>query len=363
MPLRPNAAAQPEYHTDTLVIGAGQAGLSAAYYLRAAGVACLLLERDAAVGQQWATRYDSLRLFSPAWASGLPGLPWPGPRLRYPTKDETAAYLRRYAAHFDFDIHLNQPVTRLAAHPGGGFEALTAAGTRYRARRVIVCTGAYAGPKVPAWAAALPAVVRQLHSSQYQRPAQLPAGPVAVVGSGNSALQIAADLAASGRPVYVGFDERVKPMPNNTLMWVGMTALGLLRASRHGLLGGWMRRQPEPVVAADWHRLRRFSNAHFIGRAQAVEGAALVGARATTPALAAVVWATGFRPDFGWLALPACGAEGEPLHRRGLSTTVPGLAFLGLPWLDSRSSALLNGIGRDAHRVVTGLLGLEIPVE
>lgn len=364
MPLRPNAAAaQPDYRTDTLIIGAGQAGLAAAYYLRQAGVPCLLLERDAAIGQQWATRYDSLRLFSPAWASGLPGLPWPGPQRRYPTKDETAAYLRHYAAHFDFDIHLNQLVTHLGADSAGGFEALTAAGTRYRARRVIVCTGGYAGPKVPAWAGALPSSVPQLHSSQYQRPAQLPDGAVAVVGSGNSALQIAADLAATGRPVYVGFDERVKPMPNNTLMWAGLTTFGLLRASRHGLLGGWMQRQPEPVVAADLHRLRRFPNAHFIGRARAVEGATLVGAKAVTPALAAVVWATGFRPDFGWIDLPACGADGEPLHRRGLSRTVPGLAFLGLPWLDSRSSALLHGVGRDAHRVVTGLLGLETPVE
>lgn len=357
MPLRPDAASLPEYHTDTLIIGAGQAGLAAAYYLREAGVACLLLERDAAIGQQWASRYDSLRLFSPAWASGLPGLPWPGSRLRYPTKDETAAYLRQYAAHFDFDIHLNQLVTHLGAHPAGGFEALTAAGTRYRARRVIVCTGGYAGPKIPAWAAALPAAVRQLHSSQYQRPGQLPAGPVAVVGSGNSALQIAADLAATGRPVYVAFDERVKPMPNNMLMWAVLNTLGLLRASRHGPLGGWMHRQPEPVVAEDLKRLRRLPTAHFIGRAQAVEGATLTGAKATTPPLAAVVWATGFRPAFSWLALPVLDAGGAPRHRQGISE-VPGLAFLGLPWLDSRSSALLNGVGRDAHRVVTRLLGV-----
>ncbi|RAK68202.1 flavin-containing monooxygenase [Hymenobacter edaphi] len=361
MPLT-TAPAPADYRTDTLVIGAGQAGLAAAYYLQRAGEACLLVDAAAAVGQQWATRYDSLRLFSPAWASGLPGLPWPGPRLRYPAKDEAAAYLRHYAAHFDFAIHLNQAVVHLGRPAGADFEARTAAGTRYWARRVIVCTGGYAAPRVPAWAAALPPAVAQLHSSAYRRPAQLSgAGPVAVVGSGNSALQIAADLATTGRPVYAAFDERTGAMPNNTLMWATLEATGLMRASRHGLLGGWMRRQPEPVVAGDLRRLRGFPNVRFIGRARGADGACLQGEAHTTPALAAVVWATGFRPDYAWIELPAFDAEGQPRHHRGLSV-VPGLAFLGLPWLNSRSSALMGGAGRDAHRVVTGLLGSETTI-
>lgn len=362
MPLTASAFL-PEYFTDTLIIGAGQAGLAAAYHLQRAGVASILVEQAAAVGQQWATRYDSLRLFSPAWASALPGLPWPGNRRRYPTKDEAAGYLRQYAAHFDFDVHLNQPITHLDRSAAGLFEARTAAGTRYHARRVIVCTGGYAAPRVPAWAAGLPPAVLQWHSSAYRRPAQLPgAGPVAVVGSGNSALQIAADLAATGRPVYVAFDIRVGLMPNNTAMWLLLDTLGLMRASRHGPLGGWMQRRPEPVVAADMHRLRRFPNVHFIGRAQGAAGAGLLGQAASTPALAAVVWATGFQPDYAWLRLPALGPDGLPRHHRGLSV-VPGLAFLGLPWLDSRSSALLGGVGRDAQRVVTGLLAAETAVE
>ncbi|MCC3156601.1 NAD(P)/FAD-dependent oxidoreductase [Hymenobacter sp. 15J16-1T3B] len=356
MPLT-TVPAPAEYHTDTLIIGAGQAGLAAAYYLQRAGVACLLVDAAAAVGQQWATRYDSLRLFSPAWASGLPGLPWPGAARRYPTKDEAAEYLRQYAAYFDFAIHLNQAVVHLGSAKEG-FEARTAAGTRYRARRVIVCTGGYAAPRVPAWAAELPPAVVQLHSSAYRRPAQLPAGPVAVVGSGNSALQIAADLAAAGRAVYAAFDARTGAMPNNTLMWAALEATGLMRASRHGLLGGWMRRQPEPVVAGDLQRLRRFANVHFIGRARGAAAASLQGEAAVTPALAAVVWATGYGPDYSWLDLPVLDADGQPQHHRGLSP-VPGLAFLGLPWLDSRSSALMGGAGRDAHRVVTSLLGAE----
>jgi putative flavoprotein involved in K+ transport len=362
MPLT-TAPAATDYRTDTLVIGAGQAGLAAAYYLQQAGVACLLLEQAPAVGQQWATRYDSLRLFSPAWASGLPGLPWPGPRHRYPSKDEAADYLRRYAAHFDFAVHLNQRAVRLSAIGHSGFEVLTQAGTRYVARRVVVSTGGFAAPKLPAWAQQLAGEVLQLHSSAYRNPAQLPGtGPVAVVGSGNSALQIAADLASTGRPVYAAYDAQTPAMPNNTLMWAGLQTFGLMRVSRHTRLGRWMLEQPEPVVAGALHKLRTFANVQFIGRGQRADGACLEGAAGRTPPLQAVVWATGFRPDFGWIDLPVLGPDGAPLHHRGLSPH-PGLAFLGLPWLDSRSSALMGGVARDARRVIKYLLSAPAVVE
>ncbi|OON67831.1 flavin-containing monooxygenase [Hymenobacter sp. CRA2] len=350
-------------HTDTLIIGAGQAGLAAAYFLQQAQVSSILLEQAPTIGAQWASRYDSLRLFSPAWASGLPGLPWPGSQRRYPTKDEAAAYLRRYAAHFGFDVRLNEQVVRLRAAGPYAFEVTAASGTRYAAQRVIVCTGGLATPKIPAWASALAPDVLQLHSSAYQRPGQLPGtGPVAVVGSGNSAVQIAADVAATGRPVYIAYDERTKAMPNNTLMWVTLQSLGLLQASRHGLVGGFMHGQPEPVVADALRTLRRFTNAHFIGRATGVAGASIEGQRRATPPLRAVVWATGFRPDYSWIELPIIQADGLPRHHRGLSEPA-GLAFLGLPWLDSRGSALMGGVAHDARRVVKQLLRAESAVE
>ncbi len=343
-------------HTDTVIIGAGQAGLAAAYYLQQHNVEFRLLDAAPTAGAAWASRYDSLRLFSPAWASGLPGRPWPGSPRRFPTRDETTAYLRDYAAHFGFPLETNQRVTRLAAGPRG-YLLSTAAGHCYTARRVIVATGPYTSPKVPAWALQLPATVTQLHSRDYQRPAQLPGtGPVAVVGSGNSALQIAADLAAAGRPVFVAFDEKTPAMPNNQLMWAGLVSTGLLGVSRHSLLGRRMYNSPEPVVSADLARLRRFANARFIGRAEEVlPSGAIRGRRGTSPALEAVVWATGYRPDYSWIDLPILAADGSPQHRRGL-TAAPGVAFLGLNWLDSRRSALLNGAGPDARRVVAELL-------
>ncbi len=343
---------------DTLVVGAGQAGLAAAYYLQQHQVDFVVLDERAAVGEIWATRFDALRLFSPAWVSGLPGWPWPGQALRYPSKDEAAAYLRDYAAHFHFPVHLSQRAVHLrAAGNGPGYVIKTAAGATYYARRVFVSTGAYTAPRLPDFATELPARIQQLHSSQYQRPNQVTGpGPVAVVGSGNSALQIAADFAGTGRPVFVAFDEKTGALPNNQLTWLLLKSLGLLRIPRTTSLGHRLMHHPEPVVRGDLQRLRNFSNVYFIGRATgATPEGALQGRRQSTPPLTAVVWATGFGPGFHWIELPIFDPDGFPRHNRGV-TAVPGIAFLGLPWLNSRSSALMGGVGPDARHVVNTLL-------
>jgi putative flavoprotein involved in K+ transport len=345
------------FSVDTLIIGAGQAGLAAAYYLQRWGVPFVVLDERGAVGDVWTSRFEALRLFSPAWASGLPGLEWPGSKLRYPAKDEAAAYLSTYAEHFHFPIHLSQRVARVSPTSTGGYSISTTMGRQYQARRVVVCTGAYNAPRRPEFSPQLAPAVMQLHSRDYQRPQQVVGtGPVAVVGSGNSALQIAADLATTGRPVYVAFDERTPAMPNNMLMWAMLTATRLLRASRHSLVGKHMMQQPEPVVSGDLARLRTFSTAHFIGRALGAEpGGILRGRHASTPPLEAVVWATGYGPDFSWIEAPIFDADGYPNHYRGL-TAAPGLAVLGLPWLNSRGSALMGGVGPDARYVIEQLL-------
>lgn len=340
-----------------VVVGAGQAGLAAAYYLRRAGVSFVVLEAGAEVGDVWASRYDSLRLFSPAWASNLPGLPWPGPPGRYPTKAEAAAYLRQYAAHFALPIETGQQVVSVQP-AAAGFRVLTATGHCWQAANVVVCTGPYTAPRLPDFSRHLPASVQQLHSSAYQRPAQLRGfGPVGVVGSGNSALQIAADLASGGRPLYLAFDEKTPAMPNNTAMWALLLGTHVLQASHSSWVGRFMRHRPEPVVGADLRRARQLPNVQMIGRALGATAAAtLTGQHGPTPPLEAVVWATGFGPDYEWLQVPGTlDPDGRPLHERGLSP-VRGVAFLGLPWLRSRRSALMGGAGPDAEYVIARLL-------
>ena len=342
---------------DTLVIGAGQAGLAAAYYLQQRGIEFRLLEAGPAVGTAWAARYDSLRLFSPAWASGLPGRSWPGNQLRFPTRDETVAYLRDYAAHFRFPVEVGQRAGCLGPAPDQpGYVVDTLAGRRYLAQRVIIATGPYTTPKLPAWAAGLAPDVAQLHSRLYRHPSQLPGtGAVAVVGSGNSAVQIANEVAATGRAVEVAFDEHTPSFPNSNLVWAGMTLTGFLRVRAGSGLGRWLRQKPEGVVRHDLEQLRRQATARFVGRATGVlPGGRLQGQQHATARLSAVVWATGYEPGFAWVNLPIMGPDGLPQHVRGL-TAAPGLAFLGLPWLNSRSSALLNGAGPDARHVVAAL--------
>jgi putative flavoprotein involved in K+ transport len=152
-------------------------------------------------------------------------------------------------------------------------------------------------------------------------------------------------------------------MPNNTFMWAFLTATRLLRASRHSLIGGHMIRQPEPVVSGDLARLRTFPNAHFIGRALGAEpGSVLRGRKHSTPPLEAVIWATGYGPDFKWIEAPIFDPDGYPRHHRGL-TAAPGLAFLGLPWLNSRGSALMGGAGPDAQYVVEQLLKPQVELQ
>ena len=139
-------------------------------------------------------------------------------------------------------------------------------------------------------------------------------------------------------------------------MWAFLAATGLMRVPRHTALGRRMHSRPEAVVSGDLARLRGFANVAFIGRAMAaLPDGSIRGMRSQTPPLEAVVWATGYRPDYGWVELPIIDPAGYPLHQRGL-TDAPGVAFLGLDWLDSRRSSLLYGAGPDAKRVVSALL-------
>jgi putative flavoprotein involved in K+ transport len=187
-------------HIDTLIIGAGQAGLSTGYHLQRQGREFLIVDAGERIGDNWRCHYDNLRLFTPAKVDGLDGLRFPGDPWAFPTRDEFAEYLETYAAEFDLPVRTGTRVERLGRRGAGGFVAELDHG-RVTCGNVVVATGSFGRtPTVPAFAAQLDPAITQLHSSEYQRPSQVPEGPVLVVGASHSGLDIAHELGAD-RPV------------------------------------------------------------------------------------------------------------------------------------------------------------------
>ncbi|MEU6742125.1 flavin-containing monooxygenase [Streptosporangium sandarakinum] len=333
-----------------LVIGAGQAGLAAGRELRLAGHDVLLLEAHPRLGESWRRRWDSLRLFTPASLSALPGMPLPGGD-RYPGKDEVADYLQAYAARFDLPVRLGTTVTELRRTDDGGFEAVTDNGV-HTGDGVVVATGPFQQPRIPDLPPASEIVA--LHSADYRNPAQLPDGPVLVVGGGNSGVQIAAELAAT-RPVTLALGARQPVLPQRiggTDIFTWLQALGLVRAPVTSRLGRLVRDR-DPLIGLGPRGLRRLGvrivdRVTATGTTGATAGGPLLRT-ASGEALAprSVIWATGYRPDYRWLRVPGALADGLPRHAGGISP-VPGLTYVGLPFQRCRGSALLGWVGEDA---------------
>src|SRR5262249_23731352 len=198
----------------------------------------LVLDAARELGHTWRSRWDSLTLFTPTQTDALPGMPFPGPPDTYPGKDPVAGYLQAYAAAFDLPVRLNARVTDLA-RAQEGFEVRTDGGL-FRARQVVVATGPFQVPFTPPAAQGLDASVTQLHSASYRNPQALPAGPVLVVGGGNSGFQIAEELAAAGRRVDLSIATKQPALPQRLagkdLFW-WLTHLRLMRVTTESRLG------------------------------------------------------------------------------------------------------------------------------
>ena len=337
---------RPE-HVEVLVIGAGQAGLAVGWHLREQGVrSFLLLDAGPEVGHVWRTRWDSLRLFTPAEYDGLPGMPFPAPTGTYPTKDHVADYLRGYAAAFKLPVCLSTRVTRLSK-TGDTFVAETSTG-RVTARQVVIATGPFQTPVIPEMAAGLAADVFQVHSADYRHPDQLPDGPVVVVGAGNSGLQIAAELAAT-RPVAVAVGTRSPMLPQRFLgrdLFWWLTRLGLNTKTADSRLARRMRKKGDLVIGTRWRDLAR-QGIQVRPRLDDVDLTTVTFADGSDTRVAAIVWATGFRTDYSWLDIPGAVVDDAVANERGV-TGVPGLSIVGLPWLHTRGSALLGFVKDDA---------------
>ena len=330
---------------DVVVIGAGQAGLALGYYLKKTGLTFRLLDASTRVGDSWRERYDSLRLFTPAEYDNLPGLRFPAPQGTYPTKDLVADYLEAYARQFSLPVQLQTQVTSLGRE-GGTFYLRTSRGL-IRAAQVVVATGPFQTPFVPAAAQQLDSGVVQLHSSAYRNEAQLPPGDVLVVGAGNSGLQIAEGLLAS-RPVVLAQGKPQPFLPQNvggrSIFW-WMERLRVSRVPATSWLGHRLK-QRDPVIGTSIAELKQ-KGLRVTSRVADANGRTVTLADGRTLQPRSIIWATGFRPDYDWIHLPVTDAEGHPMHRHG-TTSFSGLYFLGLSWQRTRGSALLGWVGQDA---------------
>jgi putative flavoprotein involved in K+ transport len=351
---------------DTVIIGGGQAGLATAHGLRQRGRECVVLERNARIGDGWRQQYDSLRLYSPAGHDGLPGLPFPGDPRSFPGKDDVADYLESYARHFHLPVRRGVSVERLsrAADDPDAFEVTTSTGP-IRCRNVVVATGTLGRtPRVPDLAADLDPAILQLHSSQYRRPGQLHEGPVLVVGASHSGCDIAYELAAARVTHLAGRDHGQLP-----LSWDGSAVHRafpvLMFAWRHVMnrrtpIG--RRMMPEvrgghggPMLRVKREHLAERGVQRHLQRVESVVDGRPTLADGTVVDVANVIWATGFQQRFDWIDLPVVGDDGWPREFRGVAKDVPGLYFCGLAFQFAFASMLLPGVGRDAQYVVDHL--------
>ena len=347
---------------DTIVIGAGQAGLSAGYHLKRRGLPFVILDADARIGDHWRAHWDSLRLYSPARSDGLPGMRFPASSYHYPTGREMGDYLETYATTFDLPVISGTRVDRVEvlAAPVGGY-LVTAGPRRYEADHVIVATGAFSKPRIPTFAGELDPTIRQLHSSEYRNASQLQPGAVLVVGVSHSGADIAYETARTHRTLLAGHAHGELPFAvidtwRARVGWPIVTFLAThlltIRTPIGRKMGPLVRMGGGPLLRVRTVDLARVGVERHEQRVARVSGGKPILDDGTVMDVANVVWATGFQPDYGWVAVPGfVDADGWPSGYRG-AATAPGLFFLGVPFQYAFTSMLVGGAGRDAAYVV-----------
>jgi putative flavoprotein involved in K+ transport len=402
------------------IIGAGQAGLSVSWYLGRAGVDHIVLEAKTPV-HAWAdSRWDNFTLVTPNWHCRLPGYCYDGHDPDgFMTRDEVVEWLAGWLATFEAPVRTHARVTRLRHNAIGGFELTvqTHAGEEtLTCDQAVVATGGYPLPVTPAFAGSLDSAVTQIHSEQYRNPNQLPDGAVLVVGTGQSGAQIAEDLHLCGRQVHlaVGNAPRVARFYRGRDCMTWLSDMGLYDKAAQEYPGGKTAIEKTNHYVTGRDGGRDIDLRHFATQGMRLYGA-LTGGKDTTlefaptltksldnadavynsicadvdayieregipappasryhpvwepetePAaldlategVTSIVWAIGYRPDYRWIEASAFDGGGRPMQYRGV-TEVPGLSFIGLPWMHTWGSGRFLGIDRDAQHIAATIIG------
>lgn len=416
----PLTSIKPPHHR-VIVVGGGQAGLSASYHLQQQGIEHLVLEKHSLTHTWRNQRWDAFSLVTPNWQCALPGYRYSQEHggtdpHGFMKKDQINAYLEGFVKAVNAPVREGVAVKRVVPRAAGGFEVHTSQG-EFTADQVICASGGYHTPIIPRLAERLPAGITQLHSEQYRNPQALPEGNVLVVGSGQSGAQIAEDLHLAGRKVFLAVGDAPRCARfyrgKDVVDWLAEMGYYDIGVDTHPLREGVRDNTNHYVTGRDGGRdidLRAFAaqGMELFGRLEGLSdgvlqfsdnlSASLDSADAVynringsidkyiaeqgldapageryvpvwTPqqeraqldlaeqGITSIIWCIGFTPDFTWVEAPVFNGRGHPGHQRGV-TAQPGLYFLGLPWLYTWGSGRFSGVARDAEYVVGHIAGV-----
>lgn len=395
---------------ETMIIGGGQAGLAASYYLKKQGLEHIILEQSLHPAYAWRSdRWDSFTLNSPNWSFKLPGRGYQGSKPEgFMPRDEIVSTFEQYIEYYHLPVKYGEKVTSLESLGEKKGYQVTTENDTYTARNVVVATGFFQIPKIPAFASAISPHITQIHSGQYRNPNSIPPGAVLVVGSAQSGCQIAEELYQSGRKVYlcIGsagrvprryrgkdifewmymsgfFDRTVDTIPSPKAKFSSMPhisgrdgghTLNLHQFARDGvtLLGHLDSADGFKLsLAADLKKNLTLSDQFEVELCKKIDDFITVkGLSAplddlpslndayrqeeiseldlSSAGISTIIWAMGYNYNYNLVKLPVFDSDGYPIQTRGV-TESPGLYFIGLPWLYKVKSGLLIGIGEDAE--------------
>lgn len=334
---------------DFIIVGAAQAGLSMAYYLKKSGKDYLIVDKENEVGASWLNRWDSLTLFTPSEFNNLPGMNFPAPKGHYPSREEVADYFKSYTKTFEIPIRFNTLIENISREDD--FFILKSPEGEFTAKNVIIATGPFHIPYTPPFSKKIDPEIFQIHSNYYKNPEQLQEGKAMVVGAGDSGFQILDEVSSDSREVYFSGTTDVKVLPQEILgktLWWWFTKTGFLSFSRDTWLGRKISKTRQPVIGTDVKGILKRKNVIPVGKTKNASQKLIVTEKQKIDDIKNIIWATGYRPHFEWIEGLELTKDGYPRHHRGVSA-IDGLYFIGLPWLHTRGSATLGGIKKDAE--------------